>query len=79
VTCEPDAFTGVSDALEAAEIACESKQLARIPQNTVNIEVEDARKVLRLMEALDDHDDVQMVSANFNISDEAMAIIAAEA
>ena len=31
------------------------------------------------MEALDDHDDVQMVSANFNISDEAMAIIAAEA
>jgi YebC/PmpR family DNA-binding regulatory protein len=79
VTCEPDAFTGVSDALEAAEIACESKQLARVPQNTVDIEVEDARKVLRLMEALDDHDDVQMVSANFNISDEAMAIIAAEA
>ena len=79
VICEPDVFTNVSDALEAAEIVCESKQLTRIPQNTVDVEVEDARKVLRLMEALDDHDDVQMVSANFNISDEAMAILAAEA
>jgi len=79
VICEPDVFTDVSDALEAAEVVCESKQLTRIPQNTVDVEVEDARKVLRLMEALDDHDDVQMVSANFNISDEAMAILAAEA
>lgn len=78
VICEPDVFTNVSDALEAAEIVCESKQLTRIPQNTVDVEVEDARKVLRLMEALDDHDDVQMVSANFNISDEAMAILADE-
>lgn len=79
VICEPDVFTDVSDALEAAEVVCESKQLTRIPQNTVDVEVEDARKVIRLMEALDDHDDVQMVSANFNISDEAMAILAAEA
>ncbi len=67
VICEPDVFTDVSDALEAAKVVCESKQLTRIPQNTVDVEVEDARKVLRLMEALDDHDDVQMVSANFNI------------
>ena len=79
VICEPDVFTDVSDALEAAEVVCESKQLTRIPQNTVDIEVDDARKVLRLMEALDDHDGVQMVSANFNISDEAMAVLAAEA
>jgi YebC/PmpR family DNA-binding regulatory protein len=78
VICEPDVFTNVSDALEASEVVCESKQLTRIPQNTVDVEVEDARKVLRLMEALDDHDDVQMVSANFNISDEAMAILADE-
>lgn len=79
VICEPDVFTDVSDALEAADVPCESKQLTRIPQNTVDLEVDDARKVLKLMEALDDHDDVQMVSANFNISDEAMAILAAEA
>ena len=44
----------------------------------MDLEVDDARKVLKLMESLDDHDDVQKVSANFNISDEAMAEIAAE-
>ena len=78
VVCDPDAYTDVSDALESAEIACLSKQVTRIPQNTVDLEVDDAKKVLKLMEALDDHDDVQTVSANFNISDEAMAEIAAE-
>ena len=78
IVCEPDVYSNVSEALEAAEVTCESKQLTRIPQNTVDLEVNDARKVLTLMEALDDHDDVQSVSANFNISDEAMAVIAAE-
>ena len=76
VYCDPNAYTDVSDALEAAEITCVSKQVTRIPQNTVDVEVDDARKVLQLMESLDDHDDVQVVSANFNISDEAMAEIA---
>jgi len=78
VLCDPNAYTDVSDALEAAEITCVSKQVTRIPQNTVDLEIEDAKKVLRLMETLDDHDDVQSVSANFNISDEAMAAISAE-
>ena len=78
VLCDPDVYTDVSDAIEAAEIVCISKQVTRIPQNTVDLEVDDARKVLKLMESLDDHDDVQKVSANFNISDEAMAKIAAE-
>ena len=78
VLCDPDVYTDVSDAIEAAEIVCISKQVTRIPQNTVDLEVDDARKVLKLMESLDDHDDVQKVSANFNISDEAMAEIAAE-
>lgn len=78
VVCDPDVYTDVSDALEAAEITCASKQITRIPQNTVELGVDDARKVLKLMEALDDHDDVQSVSANFNINEEAMAEIAAE-
>ena len=76
VLCNPDVYTDVSDALEAASIECISKQVTRIPQNTVELEIDDARKVLGLMESLDDHDDVQAVSANFNISDEAMAEIA---
>ncbi len=78
IFCDPNAYSVISEALDAAQIVCVSKQVTRIPQNTVDLGVEDARKVLNLMEALDDHDDVQSVSANFNISDEAMAVIAEE-
>ena len=76
VICEPEAFTDVDAALEKAEIKCVSKEVTRIPQNTVDVtEVEDAKKLLHLMELLDDHDDIQNVSANFNIGEEAMAAI----
>lgn len=78
VVCDPNAYSVIGDALEAAQIACDSKQVTRIPQTTVDLDVDDARKVLKLMEALDDHDDVQSVSANFNVSDEAMAVLAEE-
>jgi YebC/PmpR family DNA-binding regulatory protein len=78
IICEPDAYTAVSDALDAAEINCDSKQVTRIPQNTVDLDTENARKVLKLMEALDDHDDVQGISSNFNIPDEALAQLAAD-
>jgi YebC/PmpR family DNA-binding regulatory protein len=73
VIAEPDAFAGVCAALEAAGVPTESTQLTRIPKDTVDITGDDARRVLKLMEALDDHDDVQSVSANFNIPDEALA------
>jgi YebC/PmpR family DNA-binding regulatory protein len=78
VICDPEVYSNVSDALEAAEIACQSSEVTRIPQNTVDLELEDARKVLQLMELLDDHDDVQNVSSNFNISDEDMAELSAD-
>jgi transcriptional/translational regulatory protein YebC/TACO1 len=77
ITCDPAVFGPVADALSAAGIEPESRQLTRIPTNTVELtEPEAARKVLNLMERLDNHDDVQSVSANFNIPDEAMAQIA---
>jgi transcriptional/translational regulatory protein YebC/TACO1 len=60
-------------ALEAAGVPTESAGLARIPKDMVDVTGEDARRVLKMMEALDEHDDVQTVSANFNIPDEAMA------
>ena len=76
VTAPADAFASLSDALAAAGIEPESKQLARIPTNMVEVaDVEAARTVLALVEELDDHDDVQSVSANFNIPDEALAAI----
>lgn len=73
VTCEPDAFSDVQEALQEAGIACLSASVTLIPQNTVALEADTARKVLALVEALDDHDDVQNVSANFDVSDDIMA------
>jgi YebC/PmpR family DNA-binding regulatory protein len=73
VTCPVEAFAAVGDALTAAGIEPESKQLTRIPANVIEVsDVETARSVLKLMEALDDHDDVQNVSANFTIPESAM-------
>ena len=74
VTCPPDALS----ALEAAGIGTESKQLARLPTTTVDLDLDTARSVLKLVAGLDDHDDVQSVAANYNISDEAMAQLAKE-
>jgi len=73
VIAEPDSFAGVCAALEAASIPTESASLTRIPKDTVDVTGEDARRVLKMMEALDEHDDVQNVSANFNIPEEALA------
>jgi YebC/PmpR family DNA-binding regulatory protein len=78
VTCPVESFAAVGDALAKAGIELESKQLTRIPTNTVEVsDVETAKSVLKLMEALDDHDDVQNVVANFTIPESAMAAIAA--
>ena len=74
VTCDPTTMATVVDALGKAGLTVESNEIVRIPTNTVDVDdVETARKVLQLMERLDDHDDVQSVSANFSIPDEAMA------
>ncbi|WP_442484236.1 YebC/PmpR family DNA-binding transcriptional regulator [Aeoliella sp. SH292] len=77
VICEPDSYRGVCDALAAAEIETSSRELTWIPRDTIEVSGDDARNVLKLMERLDDHDDVQSVSANFDISDEVLAEISA--
>lgn len=76
VLCDPDAFSTVAEKLAEAGLKAESQEVTRLPNTTVDLDVELARKVLKLMETLDDHDDVQNVSANFNIPDEAMAELA---
>jgi YebC/PmpR family DNA-binding regulatory protein len=73
VIAEPDVFGAVCEALDNAGIATTSREITRIPKDTVDLDVDTARAVLKLMEGLDEHDDVQTVSANFNIPDEAMA------
>lgn len=79
VTCAPDSITEISQALEAGGFAVDSSEITWIPNSTVDLDAEAGRKVLRLLEQLDDHDDVQNVAANFNIPDEAMAEIEAAA
>ena len=79
ITCEPDAFSDLVTALQTAEIETEVSKIDRIPNNVVDLDVSDGRKVLKLVTLLDDHDDVQNVSSNFNLSDEAMAELEAEA
>jgi YebC/PmpR family DNA-binding regulatory protein len=63
-------------ALEAARIPTDSAELTRIAANTVDLDADSARSVLKLIEALEDNDDVQNVVANFNIPDELMAQLA---
>jgi len=78
VTCEPGDYQAVSHVLEEAGIKPEVSQITLIPKDTVDLDARTARKVLKLMEHLDDHDDVQNVSSNFNIPDDVMAEIGEE-
>jgi YebC/PmpR family DNA-binding regulatory protein len=73
VICDPEKFADVQEGLQSAKIEWESAELHRLPNDTVDLDVATARTVLKLMDQLDDHDDVQSVAANFNIPDEAMA------
>ena len=74
VTCEPPMMAAVVEAVQKGGLQVESNEIVRVPTNTVDVDdVDMARKVLDLVERLDDHDDVQSVAANFNIPDEALA------
>ncbi len=72
VVAPVDQFFVVKQALEAAAIPIQSADIMMIPKSSVRVEGKDAQQVLRLMEALEDHDDVQHVYANFDIPDEIL-------
>ena len=74
VYTEPSALHAVSAGLEAAGLEAEQTTFVMIPSTTVQVEDEDgARKTLRLLDRLEDNEDVQNVWANFEIPDEVMA------
>ncbi len=75
VVCEPGDLVAVRSALQAAGIDYESAESSFVPSMTVPLDEEGARKVFRLIEALEDLDDVQNVYANFDVSDEIMAAV----
>ncbi len=73
ITCNPDQFNSVRDALVARFGDPREAHLAWKPQTTVEVGEKHAETLLKLLDVLDDNDDVQQVSANFEIADEVMA------
>jgi YebC/PmpR family DNA-binding regulatory protein len=69
IVCAPERFEVVRDAVKALGIEPASAAVAMIPQNYVKLTGKDAQQMMKLMEALDDHDDVQNVWANFDIEE----------
>lgn len=72
IYCEPDDFNTVRAALEVALGEPEEAKLDWRPLNTVTLDADQAASVMKFMDALEDNDDVQRVSANFEIPDEIM-------
>ncbi len=73
ITTAPDDLHRVRDALEEQGVAVDNAEFSMDPSSTTQLEGKPAQQMLRLMEAFDDHDDVQNVWANFDIDDETMA------
>lgn len=72
VTTSPQTFEAVKKVLEERNIAVESASLQMIPKNTVKVTGKEAESTLKLMEALEEHDDVQNVYANFDIDEQEL-------
>jgi YebC/PmpR family DNA-binding regulatory protein len=75
VVSEPTDLVAVRPALQSAKIEYESAEASFVPSVNVPLDEDAARKVFRLIEALEDSDDVQNVYANFDVSDEVMAAV----
>lgn len=73
VITPPDAFEDVKEALRGAEIPFDGAEVTMLPQTTISLTGNDAEKMLKLMNALDDNDDVQRVHTNADIPDEVIA------
>ena len=71
VLTAPEDYDAVKDAIDAAQIPCESAEISMIPQNTTAVEGKEAEQMVRFMDALDDCDDIQHFYTNADIPDEA--------
>jgi len=76
IVTQPADLHAVRDALTEAGIEMEAAELTMIPKSTVKLDEADARRVMRLIDALEDSDDVQDVYANFDIPDDVLEAIA---
>ncbi len=73
ITCPLDDFEAVKAKLKESEIEYNDADLSLIPKNSIDLDEKDGRKIVKLMETLENHDDIQNVSANFNLSESLLA------
>ena len=71
---KPEEYAAMREALEERGVRLEAGELAMLPQSTVKLEAGDAGKVLRLVDALEDHDDIQHVWSNLEVDEEVLAV-----
>lgn len=77
VTCDPTKFDAVDAALKSAKIPTDVAEVTRLAANTVDLGEDDARRVLSLIGVLEEHEDVQGVTANYNIPDDLLETVMA--
>jgi YebC/PmpR family DNA-binding regulatory protein len=76
ITCDPGVYEELKTTLQEKEIAIEVAEISMVPQSTIDItDDHTAKRIISLMEAFEDHDDVQNTYANFDIPDEIVARI----
>jgi len=73
VSCTPDVYSTVVEAIESQSIEIEFKEVSRVPSTTVDVDSETALAVMKLLEKLEDHDDIQSVASNVNFTEEQLA------
>jgi len=73
VHSEPGNFDALRQAYEDAGIEAESAEISMLPQNSILVDVDTGRKILRLVDAMEDNEDVQQVNANFDLPDELLS------
>jgi len=77
VTCAATAFDQVRRGLEAKKVPIQHKEITKVPGSTVPVDAETGKRVLELIEAFEEHDDVQHVYCNFDMPEEVMAKLGA--
>ncbi len=75
ITTAVENFEVVRKTLEGAGVPMDTAEITRIPQNTVSIDEKKGKALLKLMDILDDHDDIQKAYSNFDIPDDVIASI----
>jgi len=70
ISCAPDDFESLLNALESASIKLESAEISMVPETTISLDRQDAVRLMKLVDALEEQDDVQAVYGNFEIPEE---------